>query len=222
MHSPKNRFQCFLIIGEATEAQKQSLQIAKNQGIDLDKVSPDIFVIAPLKQSISIDEVRNLKSHIFQKPVNLPVKIVIFRQAHKLTTEAQNALLKILEEPPGQALIILEAENKENILPTIRSRVITKELKKPKTQEADFYLNHNLDDLLGNLPLIEDQQKWLDTQIEIAHGQIVKNAKSSKITPKPITQALDACITAKKMLSANVNPTFVLANLYLQTARKES
>ncbi len=218
---PQSKFQCYLIIGEPTDTKTESQKIAKTLGVDLNKTSPDIFEIVPAKQSISIDEVRNLKKHIFQKPVKLPVKMIIFREAHKLTLEAQNALLKILEEPPGKAIIILESENKQNLLPTIRSRVVIRELKKGGAENSDLYLNHSLDNLLERLPLIENHQKWLDIQIEIAHSQIIKNAKSSKNTPKEITNAIEACIATKKMISANVNPTFAIANLYLQTVKSD-
>jgi len=219
MSKPGTKFQCYLAVGKSQEVETESQKIAKNHGVNLDKISPDIFEITPQKQSISIEEVRNLKKHIFQKPVESPYKTIIFHQAHKLTIEAQNALLKILEEPPREAIIILESENKENILPTIRSRVIILELKKAKIKETDFYLNHSLTELLECLPSIDNSLKWLDTQIEIAHGEITKNAKNSKIPTRQITVAIEACIVAKKMISANVNPTFVLANLYLQTAK---
>lgn len=219
MNSQQNKFQCFLIVGSENETQNETAQIAKQHKINLKNPSPDIFTISPAKQSISIEEVRNLKKHIFQKPVHLPAKIIIFKKAHKLTIEAQNALLKILEEPPEGAILILESENKENILPTIRSRVIeVKAEKRLKTYDS-FYLERSLQDLFENLPQIEDYQEWLDNQIAIAHKKIIENSKNSKQTPKPIIQALDACIATKKLVSANVNPTFAIANLYLQTVK---
>lgn len=218
---PEQKFQCYLILGTQNLVQKQTELLAKNHNIDLNKVSPDIFFISPAKQSISIEEIRSLKKHIFQKPVHLPSKIIIFKEAHKLTTEAQNALLKILEEPPANVIIILEAQNKENLLPTVRSRLVLIDAKREyETSQTDLYLTQTLSELLSALPEIKDPENWLDNQVQIIHTQIVKNAKNSKTPPRALLAALDMCIFTKKMIAANVNPTFALANLYFTTVKQ--
>src|SRR3990167_5471409 len=178
--APNQKFQCYLILGTENHVKKQTEILAKNHNINLNKVSPDIFYVSPLKQSISIDEVRSLKKHIFQKPVHLPSKIIIFKEAHKLTTQAQNALLKILEEPPANVIIILEAQNKENLLPTVRSRLVLIEAKKEyEAKEANIYLTQTLPELLSTLPKINNPENWLDNQIYLIHSQIIKDAKNS-------------------------------------------
>lgn len=218
---PAPRFQCYLILGTENLVKKQTQLLAKNHKIDLNKASPDIFYISPTKQSISIDEVRKLKKHIFQKPVHLNSKIIIFKEAHKLTTEAQNALLKILEEPPANVIIILEAHNKENLLLTVRSRLILVDSKREyETSQTDLYLTQTLPELLKALPKIKNPENWLDNQIYIIHTQIVKNAKNSRTSPRKLLKALDSCIFTKKMIAANVNPTFALANLYFATVKQ--
>lgn len=73
-------------------------------------------------QSIGIDEIKNLHKKIFLKPINSEVKAVVIDDAEMLTTEAQNALLKVLEEPPSYTIIILGAANSDSLLPTILSR----------------------------------------------------------------------------------------------------
>ncbi len=73
-------------------------------------------------QSIGIDEIKNLHKKIFLKPINSEVKAVIIDDAEMLTTEAQNALLKVLEEPPSYTIIILGAANSDSLLPTILDR----------------------------------------------------------------------------------------------------
>jgi DNA polymerase III delta prime subunit len=74
------------------------------------------------KNSISIDEIRRIKEFLSQKPFTSPRRIAIIENADCMTTEAQNALLKISEEPPPGALIIMLARREENFLPTILSR----------------------------------------------------------------------------------------------------
>jgi len=72
-----------------------------------------------------IDDVRVLKDAVKLAPVSAKKKIYIIDEAHMLTTEASNALLKTLEEPPPHVLFILATTNPEKLIPTIRSRATT-------------------------------------------------------------------------------------------------
>jgi len=75
------------------------------------------------KSSIGIEAVRGLQQFLKLKlPSNAPWRIVAIPQAQGLTTEAQNALLKSLEEPPERTLFILASNSEQALLPTIRSR----------------------------------------------------------------------------------------------------
>ncbi len=94
-------------------------------------------------QSIGIEEVKQMQKKIFFKPIKSETKAVIIEDAQLLTPEAQNALLKVLEEPPAHTIIILGSETKEALLPTILSRcqLIALEEERPKLTEkarADF------------------------------------------------------------------------------------
>ena len=83
--------------------------------------SPDYVLIKPDGYSIKIAQIRNLQSDIVIRP-HKDYKIYIINNAEKMTVEAQNALLKTLEEPPNYAIIILVTNNKESLLETIKSR----------------------------------------------------------------------------------------------------
>ena len=83
--------------------------------------SPDYINIYPDGNSIKIAQIRRLQTDIIVKPHN-QYKIYIINQAESMTIEAQNALLKTLEEPPEYAIIILITSNKEALLDTIKSR----------------------------------------------------------------------------------------------------
>ncbi len=75
------------------------------------------------KDSIGIDAVREIKNFLWQKPNSSVRRTLIIDNAELLTTEAQNALLKITEEPPVSSLLILVTSDIESILPTIVSRL---------------------------------------------------------------------------------------------------
>jgi DNA polymerase-3 subunit delta' len=76
------------------------------------------------KASIGIEVIRELQPLVKLKlPANSRGwRIILIGNAHTLTTEAQNALLKLLEEPPQQTIFLLTADSLEKLLPTIRSR----------------------------------------------------------------------------------------------------
>jgi len=75
------------------------------------------------KSSIGIEAIRELQHFLKLKlPTNAPWRIIVIPQAQGLTTEAQNALLKSLEEPPERTLFILASNSEQALLPTIRSR----------------------------------------------------------------------------------------------------
>lgn len=98
---------------------------------------PDIIYIQHDKPNvISVDNIRTqLNGDIAIKPYSSPYKIYIMDEAEKMNTQAQNALLKTLEEPPAYAVIILLTTNVEAMLPTILSRCVVLNIK-PVSDEA--------------------------------------------------------------------------------------
>lgn len=83
----------------------------------------DFKIILPEKDSIKIEEVRNLIDEVYLKPAYSKRKVIIIDDADKMNSNAQNALLKVLEEPPTYATLILITSNKDKIIKTILSRV---------------------------------------------------------------------------------------------------
>ncbi len=96
----------------------------KSNNLEYTKNNPDILILKEPKnkESIGIDQVRRATKFLGQKPYMSKTKYLIIKNAHSLTRQAQNALLKTLEEPPGYANIILETENKNELLETVLSR----------------------------------------------------------------------------------------------------
>lgn len=103
---------------------------------------PDIIWVSHEKPaSIGVEDVRlQVNSDILIKPYSSRHKVYIIDEAQKMTVQAQNALLKTIEEPPSYGIIILLTTNADSLLPTILSRCVTLNLKPLSNQEIESYL----------------------------------------------------------------------------------
>ena len=91
-------------------------------------IHPDLFIVEPGEENlrvIKIEAIRRLIHRAGLKPFQAKKKVFVIDRAEGMNETAQNALLKTLEEPPGDAVFILIAYGIETLLPTIRSRVQT-------------------------------------------------------------------------------------------------
>ena len=94
-----------------------------NFEFESERILSDQFLVEPNeKKTIGVDEARKIKSFLFMKPNVGSRRVVIVDRAEFLTTEAQNALLKIAEEPPESALLILITIEPELLRETLVSR----------------------------------------------------------------------------------------------------
>lgn len=84
--------------------------------------NPDFNIVEPDGNSIKIEQIRELTKTVYEKPIVSARKVYIIDDSNLMTKEAQNSLLKTLEEPPEYVTIILIASNENQFLPTIRSR----------------------------------------------------------------------------------------------------
>ncbi|HIR97610.1 MAG TPA: DNA polymerase III subunit delta', partial [Candidatus Merdisoma faecalis] len=107
---------------------------------------PDIIRVTHEKPgSIGVDDIRDqLCSDILIRPYSSPWKIYIVDEAEKMTVQAQNALLKTIEEPPAYGIVLLLTENSEAFLPTILSRCVTLKLRPVKDEQIRKYLMEEL------------------------------------------------------------------------------
>ena len=103
---------------------------------------PDlIYVTHDKPASIGVEDVRNqINDTIAVRPYNGGYKIYIVDEAEKMTVQAQNALLKTIEEPPSYAVILLLTANEDAFLPTILSRCVQLKLKPLKDSAVKEYL----------------------------------------------------------------------------------
>lgn len=106
--------QKFRIDGEPCNICRSCIEIDKGQTLDIVEIDA--------ASNRGIDEIRDLKAGVRLAPSSLRHKIYIIDEAHQLTKDAFNALLKTLEEPPSHAIFILVTTESEKIPPTIASR----------------------------------------------------------------------------------------------------
>lgn len=124
--------------GDACGVCKSCLQADSNN-------HPDVRFIVHEKASIGVDDIRDqLVNDITIKPYSSKHKIYIVPDANKMTEQAQNALLKTIEEPPEYAVVILLTETADTLLETIQSRCIILNTRPLDKKEIKQYLVNNL------------------------------------------------------------------------------
>jgi len=103
---------------------------------------PDIIVVTHEKpNSIGVDEIREqVVNDVLIRPYGGKRKVYVIPDAHLMTVQAQNALLKTLEEPPGYAVIILLPDNRDMLLPTLISRSVCLSMRALRDEDIYRYL----------------------------------------------------------------------------------
>jgi len=138
--------------------------------------------------SFGIDESRRLKERASMRPLSGESKVFII-SAHTFTFEAQNALLKLLEEPPRGTHFFIITQNSNNILPTLISRLILIKLEdkifssEEEDVAKDFFSNDPVKRLLMINKMIEKKAKdeiddFLNNLLEVAVKKIEKKDQS--------------------------------------------
>ena len=108
--------------------------------------NPDFQEITPEGLNIKIDQIRQIQAKVSEAPIISEKKVYIIDDADLMTKEAQNCLLKTLEEPPEFVTIILIGSNESNFLSTIKSRCITIKFESLNPIEISDYLKNNFPD----------------------------------------------------------------------------
>ena len=111
----------------------------------LDGCHPDVLTIdEPEKKTVSVELIRQLQADAYIRPNEGQRKVYLIPRAQDLTDSAQNALLKLMEEPPAYAVFLLLSDNAEKLLPTVRSRCAELRLEPVGEREALPWLQARL------------------------------------------------------------------------------
>ncbi len=109
--------------------------------LSLNGTHPDLYIVSsPPRSSIGISAIRQIIESVTVSPKLGVGKVVIIEMAEMMTLEAANALLKVLEEPLGNTLFILTADNASVLLPTIRSRCISFMIHNPSLEQVKGWI----------------------------------------------------------------------------------
>jgi DNA polymerase III subunit delta' len=107
-------------VGKKTTALEWALFLLKEE--KQPSIHPDLILVEPEEGEIKISQIRDLIWKLSLKPYSAPLKMAIIDEAEKMNQDAQNCLLKTLEEPAKNTILVLISEHQETLLPTIISR----------------------------------------------------------------------------------------------------
>lgn len=211
----------YLIISKNQPIREaQALQMIKDRNIhDLD------IILLEKESTIGIEDVRNFQKQLMLKPIKSTDKAAIVKNIHNITIEAQNALLKTLEEPPNHTYIFLTAETGNTLLPTILSRTSIITLRNDDTAvekleqitlQLDTALSGSIGDKLKLSETLstnkETAMQWLESAIVSLRNEMLKDTAKASTYINTLELFQKAYITIK---TTNVNLRFALENLFL-------
>ena len=136
---------------------------------------PDFMIINEEEETIKIEAIREMLKKVIEKPIISKNKVYIINAADKMTKDAQNCLLKTLEEPPEYITIILIVSNENMLLTTIKSRCTKIIFNRLTEDELKKYIEENEDIRKANLSedLIKSSNGSISDLIKIAENKEV-------------------------------------------------
>lgn len=224
-----------VIISAKLDSRINELQrILKEAGFSLSH--PDLMYV-DAEQKYGVELSKQIREFLSIKPYQAKGKAVVLEYADRLTTEAQNSLLKTLEEPPEHALILLGAENESRLLPTILSRCqvthvqshpefisgsheeIPKQVGKAPLRvrndvkgkyhgDIERLESSTIEQRFQFIEKLEEKQEFLHAMVGYYQEKLRKESKYLDFTKK--------LLEAEKWASANVNIRTILEYLMLE------
>ncbi len=219
----------YLLISKNKDTQESHLKslIAGLTGEDIQEIqdTPDIHILDRREEnSIGIEDVKDFVKEMIYKPFGGGKQIAVIYEAEKLTTQAQNSLLKTLEESNDDTIYILCVDNEKNVLPTIYSR------SKPIYIQQEIQQNSNTDkpevfnmDLVEQFNLIEsiskEKQPCLDLLASLEAYmkiELEKEIKNDNInSSRVISERLKEIQDTREKINSNCNKKLVLEALVI-------
>ncbi len=145
---------------------------------------PDILSISPDNQKIKISAIRDIYQSIISKPNEAKMRAVLIEDAESMNEQAQNAFLKMLEEPPANTFFILIANNINSLLATIVSRCRSIRLQPHETKDMKAFSFNKENDIDW-----QQRQEWLLREI-ISIVSNNRNDRFKKLKPLLLAEKL--------------------------------
>lgn len=202
-------------LDSASEVAKKINEERKINKFDID--------LLEFEKAIGIEDVRNIQKKIYLKPFKGIKKSIIIKLLNGATLDAQNSMLKLLEEPPVSSIIILITQNYQIFLPTILSRAKVIEIKddfkidKDKVNEL-FELDGEGDSLYLAQELSKDKNgaiNWLENAILGIRELMLDNLNNKQKALKLRKMIHKIELTHYDLKNTNVNTRLALENLFL-------
>jgi DNA polymerase III delta prime subunit len=173
--------------------------------------NPDLFALEDEK--IGIAQIKQLISHLSTKPFGKTAKSVVIWNGNNISPDAQNALLKILEEPPGESIILIGVDSETKLLPTVLSRCLVLNHKSGiMNQGKDFDLNQILNvSIEERVDIVEkttNKEQFLNDLTESYRQKVLKGEGSSEF--------LEELLQAQIWKENNVNLRTILEYLAIK------
>ena len=140
---------------------------------------PDVNVIEPDGQTIKVDQVREIKQTFIRSGMESRKKVLIIRQAEKMTVSAANSLLKFIEEPDGMMYVFFLTTNLNKILPTIQSRCQQVYLKPVSKKSIESELKIQTDFSDNQIKLITELTDSKEKAVELSKDEWFNSAKET-------------------------------------------
>ena len=222
-----------LVNKNKTEEREDLLQLISkllNKEISTEELNnnPDIHLLNPEdKNSIGIEETKELQNQMIFKPFQEDIQLGVILDAEKLTTEAQNSLLKSLEDSSKYSVYILHVNNEKNLLPTVRSRakIVYADTKRADTAEGNEIEKDILDkNILEKFQIAESYAETKQSSQELINGveEILKYSLEIEIkngnidSSNKVLEDLQIIDDARKKISANCNRKLTLESMFIQ------
>lgn len=230
----------YLILGNVEQTKTYALNLAL-EFLQTKQIShPDLLVLTDEKVDIKnfgIAAVRNLEHQISLKPYQAPYKVALIYNSHLLSPEAQNALLKTLEEPPEKTIIILTAPHKQLLPDTIESRCQIVNLVTHKRQPAQDQTISQVEQIIQTRPLerlpmaaniakgSHEAKIWLEEQIILWRQALIllemrqpllKFSAFSQIDKLALSKFLRFLLLSLRLLNKNVSVKMTVEQVLLR------
>jgi DNA polymerase III delta prime subunit len=195
--------------------QKQSFSNEKKE-TPIPENDPDVIFLLHEKEKIGVGDVRSFLGLLNIKPIGRKEKVGIILEAEKLTPEAQNALLKTLEEPPASCLIFLTVPHPKTLLPTILSRCLIIDLGKKGVDEKKVSSRGLTALSVGDkFALAQKVGSTRQQALDFLDSLFLELHQSLLSAPQMANSHFEKIKQAKKIISANGNVRLTLENLFL-------